>query len=134
MICGIDFFIFNGIHNDSLWWGDSCVPYSVNACRVAAQSLGLQIGNDNHGFENDTYSEKGCYAYSSGVFENSAFYGTGGTTEQMQTDLVSPKFRPKGYDCIFGKSTLPYTISHQECFAFFNIHQFNELISKAWIF
>ena len=27
------------------------------------------------------------------------YYGTGGTTDQMQESLTAPMYRPKGYDC-----------------------------------
>ena len=79
------------------------MPYSVDACRAAAETLGLQLGSDFRDFEGASYSEKGCYSYESGRFEGMAFYGSGGTDEEMQTELTLPKYRPQGYDCASGK-------------------------------
>ena len=46
------------------------------------------------------YNVKGCYAYEDGTFAGIAFYGIGGTKEEMKiTSLESPKYRPPGYDC-----------------------------------
>ena len=29
-----------------------------------------------------------------------AFYGTGGTDDEMKNAVATPKYRPKGYDCV----------------------------------
>ena len=42
---------------------------------------------------------KGCYAYPTGIYEGLVFYGTGGSKEKMQDQVVQGKFRPQGYDC-----------------------------------
>ena len=75
-----------------------CVPYSEEACRDAANALGLSHGGLGYPFT-DKYSVKGCYGYSSGQFDRKAFYGTGGTTEQMKKSLNGDQYRPTGYDC-----------------------------------
>ena len=46
------------------------------------------------------YGTKGCYAYKGGSYDNMAFYGTGGTEDEMKVALVSNgKYRPSGHDC-----------------------------------
>ena len=81
-----------------------CVPYSQQACEDAADELGLQKGGDRHSFAG-YYQTKGCYAYVSGAYANTAFYGIGGSDEEMRAQPFRPKYRPVGYDCsINGKS------------------------------
>ena len=75
-----------------------CVPYSEHACRDVANALGLSLGGVGYSFAGD-YSVKGCYAYSSGKYAGKAYYGTGGTTEQMKKSLNGQKYRLSGYDC-----------------------------------
>ena len=60
--------------------------------------MGLEIGGLDSNFEG-TYTWKGCYAYSGGQYNGRIYYGTGGTTEEMQETLESPRYRPTGYDC-----------------------------------
>ena len=88
----------NLFHIKFLMYLDKCVPYSEKACRDAANSLGLDLGDNEYDFAGN-YSTKGCYAYNNGKYEGSAYYGYGGTTEQMETSLEDPKFRPDKYDC-----------------------------------
>ena len=78
----------------------NCVPYSQEACLDAGKRLNLQVGGGGYEFA-DHYSTKGCYAYDSGnaKYAGMMYYGTGGTTEQMQESLTAPMYRPKGYDC-----------------------------------
>ena len=75
-----------------------CVPYSEQACRDTAIAGGLSLGSGGSSFAGD-YSVKGCYAYSSGKYAGKAYYGTGGTTEQMKKSLNGQKYRLSGYDC-----------------------------------
>ena len=75
-----------------------CVPYSEQAWRYAANALGLSHGSVGYSFAGK-YSVKGCYGYSSGQFAGKAFYGTGGTTEQMKKSLNGDPYRLSGYDC-----------------------------------
>ena len=75
-----------------------CVPYSEQACRDAANLLGLSLGDGSYSFAGD-YSTNGCYAYSAGANAGQAFYGTGGTTDQMKQSLSGNVYRPSGYDC-----------------------------------
>ena len=56
------------------------------------------MGGAGYNFEG-TYTWKGCYAYSSGHLKGRIYYGTGGTTEEMQATIESPRYRPIGYDC-----------------------------------
>ena len=80
------------------FWIDNCVPYSQEACEAVAKELGIQLGTEKYAFAKDTYTD-GCYAYKSGTYENTMWYGTGATEEQMKTELTLPKYRPPGYDC-----------------------------------
>ena len=83
-----------------IWFSSKeiCTPYSENACRDAINTLGLQQGGNGYSFSGN-FGTKGCYAYESGSFANLAFYGTGGTEDQMKQALASPKYRPIGHDC-----------------------------------
>ena len=75
-----------------------CVPYSEQACRDVANALGLSLGGVGYSFAGD-FSQKGCYAYSSGTYTGKAYYGTGGTTEEMKKSLNGQAHRLSGYDC-----------------------------------
>ena len=77
-----------------------CVPYSIQACLDAIYRLGLKKGGAGYSFEGD-YSVKGCYAYVGihSTYPDMAFYGTGGTEDQMKALINHPTFRPIGYDC-----------------------------------
>ena len=61
--------------------------------------MGLQIGGAGFSFAGTTGYAKGCYAYERGTLNGILYYGRGGTTEQMQKSLLSPRYRPVGYDC-----------------------------------
>ena len=80
------------------------MPYSEQACRDASNSFGLQLGNREYKFAG-SYSTKGCYTYESGIYVGIAFYGTGGTRQEVEKPLetaswpFSSKYRPFGYDC-----------------------------------
>ena len=80
-------------------FSEVCVPYSEKTCLDSITSLGLDQGGNGYSFSGD-YGTKGCYAYDSGGNANMAFYGTGGTADEMKSTLASPKYRPKGYDCV----------------------------------
>ena len=41
---------------------------------------------------------KGCYAYNDGSYSK-FYYGTGGDTFTLNTELTLPMYRPHGYDC-----------------------------------
>ena len=78
----------------------ACVPYSEKACIVATIFNGYQIANyekTGYNFEGP-WSYKGCKVYTSGTYGGYAFYGTGGTVEEMQSPLADG-LRPEGYDC-----------------------------------
>ena len=64
-------------------------------------SIGLQKGGGGFDFVGP-HSIKGCYAYESGTYANMAYYGVGGSEEEMKVKLTSPKYRPLGYDCSTG--------------------------------
>ena len=74
---------------------EDCVPQSQETCRALGKRLNLEIGSN---FAGD-YSTKGCYAYGFGYYDGKIYYGTGGTTEEIQEPVTAPKYRPKGYDC-----------------------------------
>ena len=84
--------------------GSKCEPYTIKACRDAALSSGLKLGSASNAFvgdeENDYFLTRGCHAYSSGGSKGVAYYGTGGTTDEMKS-LLLPEgdYRPVGYDC-----------------------------------
>jgi len=78
----------------------SCVPCSAKACADAAEKLGLKLGMDDlMAFEDEIYSEKGCFSYNDGTFKGHAFYGTGGTEALKKKPLTGVKYRIKGCDC-----------------------------------
>jgi len=70
----------------------SCFISSQSDCEAAASSRGLELGGGGYEFADD-HSTKGCYFYASGTYENMAFFGTGGSTSQMQSSVSSPKTR-----------------------------------------
>ena len=80
-----------------------CIPYSQQACRDAAVSLGLSVPTS--GFSGP-FKHKGCYAYSAGTNKGKAFYGTGGSRNEMQKQLPDDRYRPKNYDCAAGNYVL----------------------------
>ena len=84
--------------HDWFLFQETCTPYSENACRDAINTLGLQQGGNGVSFSGN-FGSKGCYAYESGSYANMAFYGTGGTEDQIKAALTSPKYRPTGHDC-----------------------------------
>jgi len=75
----------------------SSQPYSLEACKVAAERLGLQTGGTGWDFSGD-FGTKGCYTYTSGKYEGRAYYGTGGTAADRKKILESPKARVAGHD------------------------------------
>jgi len=76
-----------------------CIPYSEQACRDAAASLGLSVEESSF---SGSFQYKGCYAYSAGKDKGKAFYGTGGTRDDMQKQLPTDRYRPTNYDCAAG--------------------------------
>lgn len=123
--CAADFwqlqariFIFILCHRMHL---GACKPYSEQACRDAALTLGLQLGltSDPHSFSGSSL-HKGCYAYKSGQYAGRAFYSTGGTVEAMQRAVPQDRYRPKNYDCAFGNRSnniFITTTSHSRMYA-----------------
>ena len=80
------------------------------ACRTAATAAGLDEGGDGYPFASSTYSTKGCYSYSSGTYEDMAFWSAG-TYAQMTATPSSPVYRV----------TCP-----QECYSFELVHDGGE--------
>jgi len=76
--------------------------YSQQACRNAAQRLGLELGSRSWPFAGN-FSETGCFAYSSGEFARRAFYGLlAGKEVHTGSELshVGPhKYRIDGQGC-----------------------------------
>lgn len=70
---------------------DHCLTEA--ACRTKAQELGLLLGGGSSAFTG-AFTTKGCYAYSSGSYSGRAFWGTGGSVNQMQAAVSPPKYRP----------------------------------------
>ena len=57
------------------------------------------MGGHGYAFSGN-YGTKGCYAYEAdSSYSNMAFYGTGGSEDEMITVLTKPKYRPIGHDC-----------------------------------
>merc|ERR1711970_213613 len=75
-----------------------CLKYSIKAREAAIKKLGIARGGKGYDFLGN-WGTKGCYAYKSGTYVNHAYYGTGGTSEQVKAKVSGTKFRPKGYDC-----------------------------------
>jgi hypothetical protein len=64
-----------------------------NDCKKLAESLGLQIGGGGFSFAGP-YETKGLYSYNSGKYAGMAFFGRGGTEEQMKASVHGQKYRP----------------------------------------
>jgi len=78
----------------------ACEPYTAEKCRAVAEGFGLRLGGFGFAFE-DNYSQKGCYAYSSGKYAGIAFYGSGGSDAEISdpTTKRGDTYRPIGWDC-----------------------------------
>ena len=63
-------------------------------CKQVATSLGLKLGDGVLPFANTTYATKGLYAYKTGGRAGEAYFGAGGTPEQMKAAVSLPKYRP----------------------------------------
>jgi hypothetical protein len=61
------------------------LPFSLEAAKVLAVSKGLKLGGSGSAFAGN-YAVKGLYAYNSNSanYNGMAFFGTGGTVEEMQ--------------------------------------------------
>ena len=87
-----------------------CAPYSGQACIDAAETLGLTSGSRVKGesFADEDHVLKGCYAYSSGTYKGTYWYGTGGSLAEIKDTLEGGErlryYRPKGFDCEKSKS------------------------------
>ena len=84
------------------------MPYSEQACRDAVKALGYTEGASGFPFAADNRRFKGCYAYDSGVYAGSGWYGRGGTVEDMQKELNAGAFRPENYDLCKGNRMYIY--------------------------
>ena len=84
----------------SVSFPDVCIPDSEKACLDAIISLGLEQGGHGYAFSGG-YGTKGCYAYEAKntKYANMAFYGTGGSEDEMKTVLAKPKYRPIIRNC-----------------------------------
>ena len=60
----------------------SSIALTESDCKAAARRQGLSIGGAGWAFSGD-FVTKGCYTYSAGEFAGHAFYGTGGTEDQL---------------------------------------------------
>ena len=78
-------------------------------------SLGLQKGGRGFNFVGP-HLTKGCYAYESGSYANLAYYGVGGTEDQIKVQLATPKYRPLGYDCSTSGKIFYLTIFNHHIF------------------
>ena len=61
-------------------------------CESRAEHLGLKLGGGGFEFAGD-FSTKGCYTYESGTFEGHAYFGVGGSPDEIAADVASPKER-----------------------------------------
>jgi cellobiose-specific phosphotransferase system component IIA len=64
------------------------------AGKALAERLNLTIGGAGKDFASDFYPDKGLYAYRSGRFKGHAYFGTGGTFEQMRAPVSGERYRP----------------------------------------
>ena len=73
------------------------------ACQVAAEEMGLQLGNDKLPFEGD-WSDKGCYYYPADhpLYPNQAYFGTAGSCSELR---ITPQAGAKRVSC--DGTTLP---------------------------
>lgn len=78
-----------------------CIPYSKQACEDAADKLGLKKGGAEKEFTSSDDPIKGCYAFVSEDPQkgNEAYYGSGGTADEMNAPLAYPMYRPSGHNC-----------------------------------
>merc|ERR1719336_2232536 len=92
-----------------------CTPYTAEQCRAAAQLSGLDEGGNGFEFEGD-YTQKGCYAYSSGEHAGKAFYGLGGSYAEISNPITNrdDTYRPLGWDCSSLKS-FPFMAANSIC-------------------
>jgi hypothetical protein len=58
---------------------------SEEACRIKAGQLGLELGGSLVAFAG-AYNETGCFAYASGPWQGTAFYGFAGTGGEVQSE------------------------------------------------
>ena len=82
---------------------EKCIPVrriremlctNEKSCREIALDKGLSLGG--HGYEFvGNYGTKGLYSYHSGKYKGMAFYGRGGSTNEMTTQLDGNKYRPE---------------------------------------
>ena len=80
-----------------------CEPYSEAACRAASLKAGFKLGSDGFAFAAETYTVKGCYAYTEGPYTGEAYFGAGGSTAEMSAPTPSVgnnRVRPVGHDCV----------------------------------
>lgn len=61
--------------------------YDQESCAKAAVAQGFEIGSEETCFAGD-WNEKGCTAYTKGEWKGSAWWGTGGTEEQMSRTVT----------------------------------------------
>ena len=67
---------------------------TIKEARAIAEKLGLLLGGCGHAFAGD-YGNKGLYAYSAGKYRGCAYFGTGGTPEQMRVPAYgNHRYRP----------------------------------------
>ena len=70
---------------------DTCSTEDLTeeACRVRASEQGYQLGG--HGYDSfaGDFGTKGCYAYDSGAYNGSVWFGTGGSVAEMQAEPSS---------------------------------------------
>ena len=57
-------------------------------CAETARALGLSLGGGGLAFASE-FTSKGCYSYSSGPYAGMAFFGTGGSDEEMVASVAS---------------------------------------------
>jgi len=83
-----------------------CEPYSEEACRQVATTLGLAEGGAGYSMVG-SYDTKGCYSYKSGKYAGMVYYGTCGSgdwCEKKMEEIPSDgnQYRPNGFDCSVG--------------------------------
>jgi hypothetical protein len=91
----------------------TCSPsflYTADACQAWALAQGLEVGGSGYSFAGE-YFQVGCYAYNTGGLDGHAFFGTGGSVQQMSTrgTFVSQESEYGGQYRLFDPACAPAT-------------------------
>ena len=89
--------------NEKVCMEEKCVPIrsirrmrcqDESTCRQVALDKGLNLGGHGFNFAGN-YNTKGLYSYHTGKYKGMAFFGTGGSIDEMTLKLDGNKYRPQ---------------------------------------